>query len=109
ESQLHDKLRTRGGGSPEAAAVSIFGEDGSLLASSRFSPPPAVSIANRDDFTGIRDGKVLEHVSKNMVGQVASESGFNTGGAPRTADCGFASLVSPAFRPGGFIAFYLEL
>ena len=109
EAQIHDKLRTMGGGYPQVAAVSIFGKDGSLLASSRFNPPPAVSIANRDDFTGIRDGKVLEHVSKDMVGQVAGENVFNTGVARRNADGGFAGVVSVALRPGYFIAFYQEL
>ena len=79
EAEIHEKLRTMGGGYPQVAAVSIFGKDGILLASSRFYPAPPVSIAQRDDFIGIRDGKVLEHVSRDMVGQVAGGQVFNTG------------------------------
>src|SRR6201999_2401386 len=38
QADIHDKLRTMGGGYPQVAAVSIFGQDGTLLASSRFYP-----------------------------------------------------------------------
>jgi signal transduction histidine kinase/CheY-like chemotaxis protein len=109
EADIHDKLRTMGGGYPQVAAVSIFGQDGTLLASSRFYPAPPVSISQRDDVSGIRDGKVLEHVSKDMVGQVAGENVFNTGVARRGADGAFAGVVSVALRPGYFSAFYHEL
>jgi signal transduction histidine kinase/CheY-like chemotaxis protein len=109
ETDIHDKLRTMGGGYPQVAAVSIFGQDGTLLASSRFYPAPPFSIAKRDDFTGIRDGQVLEHVSKDMVGQVAGENVFNTGVPRRGADGAFAGVVSVALRPGYFSAFYHEL
>ncbi|WP_144155882.1 hybrid sensor histidine kinase/response regulator [Paraburkholderia sp. BCC1885] len=107
--EIHEKLRVMGGGYPQVAAVSIFGQDGTLLASSRFFPVPPISIASRDDFTGIRDGKVLEHVSRDMVGQVAGENVFNTGVARRDADGGFAGVVSVALRPGYFNAFYQDL
>ena len=109
EAEIHDKLRTMGGGYPQVAAVSIFGENGILLASSRFYPAPLVSIAKRDDFIGIRDGKVLEHVSRDMMGQVAAERVFNTGVARLGADGSFAGVVSVALRPDYFNAFYHEL
>jgi signal transduction histidine kinase/ActR/RegA family two-component response regulator len=109
EADIHDTLRTMGGGYPQVAAVSIFGQDGTLLASSRSYPAPPLSIAKRDDFTGIRDGKVLEHVSKDMVGQAAGENVFNTGVARRGADGAFAGVVSVALRPGYFSEFYQEL
>ncbi|MEW6344038.1 MAG: ATP-binding protein [Paraburkholderia sp.] len=109
QADIHAKLGTMGGGYPQVAAVSIFGRDGTLLASSRFYPAPPVSIAKRDDFTGIRDGKVLEHISKDMVGQVAGENVFNTGVARRDLDGAFAGVVSVALRPGYFTAFYQEL
>ncbi|RDK02092.1 hybrid sensor histidine kinase/response regulator [Paraburkholderia lacunae] len=109
ESVIHDKLRTMGGGYPQVAAVSIFGRDGDLLASSRFSPAPSMSIAGREDFTGIRDGKDIEHVSKVMVGHVAGEQVFNMGVARLAADGAFAGVVSVALRPSYFSAFYREL
>jgi signal transduction histidine kinase len=109
EADIHNKLHTMGGGYPQVAAVSIFGENGTLIASSRFYPTPAVSIATRDDFIGIRDGKMLEHVSKDMVSQVASGPVFNTGVARRGADGSFAGVVSVALLADYFNAFYHEL
>ena len=109
EAQIHEKLDAIGGGYPQVSAVSIFGRDGALLASSRYSPPPAFSIATRDDFVGIRDGRVLDHVSRVMQGQVSGETVFNTGIARHDAAGQFAGLVSVALRPGYFDKFYSEL
>jgi signal transduction histidine kinase len=109
EAVIHEKLQTMGGGYPQVAAVAIFGHDGTLLASSRFLPAPRVSIADREDFVGIRDGKVLDHVSKVMVGHVAGEIVFNTGVERRAEDNSFAGIVSVALRPSYFNAFYREL
>ncbi|MEM5434045.1 ATP-binding protein [Paraburkholderia diazotrophica] len=109
EASIHEKLQTMGGGYPQIAAMSIFSGDGTLLASSRFYPAPSVSISQREDFVGIRDGQVLEQVSKVMVGHVAGETVFNTGVARRTDDGSFAGIVSVALRPSYFNAFYREL
>ena len=49
------ELNTIGGGYPQVAAVSIFGASGMLLANSLYYPAPYASIANRDDFAGIRE------------------------------------------------------
>ncbi|MET3230929.1 UNVERIFIED_ORG: signal transduction histidine kinase [Burkholderia sp. 1263] len=109
EADIHEKLRVMGGGYPQVAAVSIFGRDGRLLASSRFYPVPTLSVAGREDFTGIRDGRDLEHVSKVMTGHVAGEQVFNMGVERRGADNAFAGMVSVALRPSYFSAFYREL
>ncbi len=109
EAEIHDKLKTMGGGYPQVAAVSIFSRDGLLLASSRFYPAPAVSIADRDDFIGIRDNRAIDHVSKVMAGHVAGEQVFNTGVARHDAGGAFAGIVSVALRPSYFNAFYREL
>ncbi|NML31417.1 hybrid sensor histidine kinase/response regulator [Paraburkholderia antibiotica] len=109
EATIHDKLRTMGGGYPQVAAVSIFGHDGALLASSRYYPSPQLSIGTRDDFVGIRDGNDLEHVSKVMTGHVAGEQVFNMGIARKAVDGSFAGVVSIALRPSYFDAFYREL
>ncbi|CAM2183125.1 two-component system, cell cycle sensor histidine kinase and response regulator CckA [Paraburkholderia sacchari] len=109
EAQIHEKLDTIGGGYPQVAAVSIFGRDGELLASSRFSPPPPISIAAREDFVGIRAGRMLDHVSRVMQGQVSGETVFNTGIARHDATGAFAGLVSVALRPSYFDKFYNEL
>ncbi|PRY05772.1 hybrid sensor histidine kinase/response regulator [Paraburkholderia sp. BL25I1N1] len=109
EAAIHEKLRVMGGGYPQVAAVSIFGRDGALLASSRYLPSPAISVGEREDFVGIRDGKNLEHVSKVMTGHVAGEQVFNMGVERPGADGSFAGVVSVALRPSYFDAFYREL
>ncbi|CAG9224941.1 Histidine kinase [Paraburkholderia tropica] len=109
ETQIHEKLDAIGGGYPQVAAVSIFGRDGDLLASSRYSPPPPVSILTRDDFVGIRAGRMIDHVSRVMQGQVSGETVFNTGIARHDAQGQFAGLVSVALRPAYFGTFYREL
>ncbi|MBW9106238.1 hybrid sensor histidine kinase/response regulator [Paraburkholderia phenoliruptrix] len=109
EAAIHHKVRTMGGGYPQVAAVSIFGRDGTLLVSSRFYPAPPVSIGDREDFVGLREGRDLEHVSKVMSGHVAGEQVFNSGIERRAPDGTFAGVVSVALRPSYFDAFYREL
>lgn len=107
--KIHTKLVAIGGGYPQVAAVSIFGRNGDLLATSRNGKLPPISIAQRDDFTGIRDGRVLDHVSRVMTSRVSPETVFNMGLARREDDGTFAGLVSVALRPAYFSSFYREL
>jgi signal transduction histidine kinase len=110
EAQIHDKLQSIGGGYPQVASMSIFSSEGTLLASSRFYPAPPMSIAGRDDFIGIRNGSVIEHVSKVMAGSAADgEVVFNTGVARRDDSNAFAGIVSVALRSGYFSDFYRDL
>ena len=110
EADIHNRLQIIGGGYPQVASVSIFGPEGLLLANSRYYPAPHASIAARDDFAGIRGGRILEHVSKVMVWHAGSgEAVFNTGIARRNAKGAFAGLVSVALRRSYFESFYREL
>ncbi|MBR8220593.1 hybrid sensor histidine kinase/response regulator [Burkholderia ambifaria] len=111
ESDIHEALNTIGGGYPQVAAVSIFGASGMLLANSLYYPAPYASIANRDDFAGIRDGKVIEHISRLMMGPLKLENipVFNTGVARRHSDGSFAGMVSIALKSSYFNSFYREL
>jgi signal transduction histidine kinase/CheY-like chemotaxis protein len=110
EADIHNKLQTIGGGYPQVASVSIFGPAGALLANSRYYPAPHASIATRDDFVGIRGGRILEHVSKVMTWHGGNgEAVFNTGIARRSANGAFAGLVSVALRRSYFESFYREL
>ncbi len=110
EANIHDKLLQLGGGYPQVASISIFGPDGMLLANSRYYPAPHTSIAQREDFVGIRGGRIIEHVSKAMTGHAGIvEPVFNTGIARRNTDGSFAGLVSVALRRSYFDSFYREL
>lgn len=82
-----------------------------LLANSLYYPAPYASIANRDDFVGIRDGKVIEHISRLMMGPLKLENipVFNTGVARRHSDGSFAGMVSIALKSSYFNAFYRNL
>ncbi len=112
EADIHDALNTIGGGYPQVAAVSIFGASGMLLANSLYYPAPHASIANRDDFIGIRDNKVIEHISRPMRGPMRSTTPslvFNTGVARQHSDGSFAGMVSIALKSSYFNAFYRDL
>jgi signal transduction histidine kinase/CheY-like chemotaxis protein len=112
EADIHDALNTIGGGYPQVAAVSIFGASGMLLANSLYYPAPHASIVNRDDFIGIRDNKVIEHISRPMRGPMRSTTPslvFNTGVARQHSDGSFAGMVSIALKSSYFNAFYRDL
>jgi signal transduction histidine kinase/CheY-like chemotaxis protein len=110
EADIHEKLQQIGGGYPQVASISIFGPDGMLLANSRYYPAPRASIVGREDFVGIRGGRILEHVSKTMTWHAGNGVAvFNTGIARRNADGAFAGLVSVALRRSYFESFYREL
>jgi signal transduction histidine kinase/FixJ family two-component response regulator len=106
---IYKRLRAMGGTYPQVAAVSIFGADGSLVATSRTYPTPSVSIANREDFAGMQRGHPIEQFSRVMQGRVAGESVFNTAVTRRKVNGNFNGIVSIALRPAYFSAFYREL
>jgi signal transduction histidine kinase/CheY-like chemotaxis protein len=109
EARIHEKLGAMGGGYPQVASLSIYGRDGDLLASSRYSPPPAISIASRDYFAGIRDKRTIDQVSRAMVNATSGETVFHTGVARRDDAGTFMGVVSVALRPAYFSAFYSDL
>jgi signal transduction histidine kinase/CheY-like chemotaxis protein len=109
EAAIHGKLQAIGGSYPQVASVSIFSAAGQLLASSRVYPVPNISIATRDDFTGIRDARELEHLSRVMNGRVAGENVFNTAVPRLTSEGRFAGIVSISLRTAYFSQFYSEL
>ncbi|SAL50797.1 hybrid sensor histidine kinase/response regulator [Caballeronia humi] len=106
---IYKKLKAMGGGYPQVASVSIFGADGTLLATSRAYPTPSVSVADRPDFAGLKGGETLEQVSRVMTGRVAGEQVFNTAVTRFKSGGGFGGMVSIALRPSYFNAFYREL
>ncbi|HTI17605.1 MAG TPA: ATP-binding protein [Trinickia sp.] len=110
EADIHEKLQQIGGGYPQVGSISIFGPGGMLLANSRYYPAPHASIAEREDFMGIRGGRILEHVSKTMISHAgAGEAVFNMGIARRNVDGSFGGLVSVALRRSYFESFYRDL
>jgi signal transduction histidine kinase/CheY-like chemotaxis protein len=109
DESIHRRLRQMSGGYPQVAAASVFDANGNLLVTSRTFPTPDLSVAQREDFHGLRDEKNLEQVSRVMTGKVAGEQVFNTAVARRTPSGKFDGMVSIALRPQYFNAFYREL
>ncbi len=105
---IHQRLKAISGSYQQVAAASVFGADGKLLATSRIWPTPDISVAERDDFGGLRAGQ-RERISRVMVGRVAGEQVFNTAIARRTPAGAFDGMVTIALRPSYFSAFYREL
>ncbi|SAK90112.1 hybrid sensor histidine kinase/response regulator [Caballeronia ptereochthonis] len=106
---IHQRLKTISGTYQQVAAASVFGPDGRLLATSRTYPTPDVSVANREDFGGMRAGRQMEQISRVMTSRVAGDQVFNTAVARRTPAGKFDGMVSIALRPSYFADFYREL
>ncbi|AET91973.1 integral membrane sensor hybrid histidine kinase [Burkholderia sp. YI23] len=106
---IHQRLRAVSNSYQQVAAASVFGPGGKLLATSRTFPTPDISVANREDFGGLRTGQQIEQISRVMTGRVAGEQVFNTAVARLTPSGKFDGMVSIALRPAYFAAFYREL
>jgi signal transduction histidine kinase len=111
EADVHEALGNMGGGYPQVASISIFGPDGMLLADSLYYPVPHASIAEREDFTGIRDGRLMAHISRVAPGplKLDAEPVFRTGAARLDQHGHFAGIVSISLRSAYFNAFYRDL
>ncbi|KND62361.1 PAS/PAC domain [Candidatus Burkholderia verschuerenii] len=102
---IHQRLKAMSGSYQQVSAASVFGPDGKLLATSRAD----ITIATREDFSGLRNARTIEQVSRVMMGKVAGEQVFNTAVARRGPNGKFDGIVSIALRPSYFNAFYPEL
>ncbi len=110
EELVHRRLDSIGGNFPQIAAISVFGADGDLLASSRYYPVPKVSIANRDDFRSARAIRPEPYVSLPLRGVVAQQDVFTTNmGRTSATDGRFLGVASIALRRQYFSDFYREL
>ncbi|WP_193727922.1 hybrid sensor histidine kinase/response regulator [Paraburkholderia franconis] len=109
EPAFHSLLQRLGGGYPQVLAISIFGRDGSLLASSRFFPSPAVTIADRPDFQDALSRPQEMRISGPMRGKVKNLRTFNVSRARTDTRGHFLGMVSIAMQPEYFEGFYRDL
>jgi len=105
---IHIKLRRMIAGLPQVIAVAVIGKDGDVLAHSRDYPVPQISIADRDYFTALKDGK-QESVSPIVVGRRAQQPLFTDGVARRSEDGEFQGIILVSLDPNYFLAFYEEM
>ncbi|HMC44336.1 MAG TPA: ATP-binding protein, partial [Caballeronia sp.] len=89
--------------------ITIFGVTGEMLASNRYFPVPAVSIANRDDFTSARSIRPDPYFSLPLLGSVQQADVFTTSVGRSLNDGRFAGVVSIALKRDYFAGFYRDL
>ncbi|CAN7700093.1 ATP-binding protein [Caballeronia sp. LjRoot29] len=108
EAEIHQRLKTIAEKFPQVAAISVFGKDGDLLASSRLFPVPALSVRERDDFRTARYVRPHPYFSLPHHGATGT-SEFATNMARSAADGRFIGVLSVALRQQYFSDFYRDL
>jgi signal transduction histidine kinase len=109
QAHIHRRLGAIGGDYPQVAAMSVFGVNVDLLASSRAFPVPRLSVAQREDFLSARAVRPQTYFSLPMRGKVAQTDVFNTAAARVSPDGRFLGMISIALRQQYFADFYREL
>ncbi len=108
ELELHRRMARMGRGLPQAFALAIFGDDGTLLVSSLFYPAPVLNIAGREDYRAIVVDREPLHLSAVLIGGVIPEPVFKAS-MPRMYGQRLAGIVSISLRPSYFADFYQQL
>lgn len=108
ELELHRRMARMGRDLPQAFALGIFGDDGTLLASSLLYPAPPLNIAGRDDYRAIMLEREPSHLSAVLLGGVIPEPVFKAS-MPRMHGQRLAGIVSISLRPSYFADFYRQL
>lgn len=108
ELELHRRMARMGRDLPQAFALGIFGDDGTLLASSLLYPAPPLNIAGREDYRAIVVDREPSHLSAVLLGGVIPEPVFKAS-MPRMHGQRLAGIVSISLRPSYFADFYRQL
>jgi signal transduction histidine kinase/CheY-like chemotaxis protein len=106
---IHDRLSEIGESFTQLAAITVFGAAGDMLASSRYFPVPAVSIASRDDFKSARVIRPEPYFSLPLAGTLAQNDVFTTSVGRSANDGHFMGVVSIALKRDYFSGFYRDL
>ncbi len=106
---IHDRLSEIGESFTQMAAITVFGAAGDMLASSRYFPVPAVSIATRDDFKSARAIRPEPYFSLPLAGTLAQNDVFTTSVGRSANDGHFMGVVSIALKRDYFSGFYRDL
>jgi signal transduction histidine kinase/CheY-like chemotaxis protein len=109
EGRMHSRLNAIASDYPQLAAISVFGRNGDLLASSRFFPAPQISVAGREDFGAARASAPKPYFSLPLSGKVMRSDVFTTNMARITKEGEFLGVVSIALRRQYFADFYRDL
>jgi len=105
---IHLKLRQMIAGLPQITAVAVIGKNGDVLAHSRDYPFPPLSVADREYFIALKQGK-QESISSVVVGRQMQRQVFTDGVARRAENGSFLGVILVSLDPGYFLSFYQEM
>lgn len=106
---IHERLSEIGESFAHVAGIAVFGSTGDMLASNRFYPVPAVSVATREDFLAGQAMRPEPYFSLPLIGKVAKSDVFTTSVGRSASDGHFLGLVSIALKRDYFASFYSDL
>jgi len=109
QDELHRTLHDTTERLPQIASISIFGENGDLLASSLLYPAPRISVRDRSDFKSAIGQAAPIDISLPLRDVITGTDVFNTTTARHAADGHFLGVVSISLRRDYFLSFYREL
>jgi signal transduction histidine kinase len=109
ERAIHSMMQRVGGGYPQVAAISVFGDDGKLLATSLYSPTRDVSIADDGGLRAAREDPRSVQISALSQDRVTGQTIFAVSQGLTQPDGQFAGVVSIAMRPSYYQDFYRQL
>src|SRR5450830_76568 len=105
---IHTKLRRMIAGLPQIISVAVIGKTGEVLVHSRDFPSPPLSVADRDYFIALRQGK-QESISSVLVSRQLQKQVFADGVARRGDNGDFLGVILVALDPDYFLSFYQEM
>lgn len=106
EPLVHRRLEAISADYPQVASLSVFGPAGDLLASSRYSPPPAVAIADRDDFRSAAHWRLHPYLSLPLYRRVDGETILATSIGRSSREGDSLGVISIALRRDYLTDFY---
>jgi signal transduction histidine kinase/ActR/RegA family two-component response regulator len=109
QDELHRTLHDMTERLPQIASISIFGENGGLLASSLLYPAPPISILDRGDFQSASREAASIEISLPLRNVTTGTDVFNTTTARHAPDGHVLGVVSISLRRDYFFSFYQEL
>ena len=109
EPQIHRRLEAMVAGYPQIASLSVFGQAGDLIASSRYSPPPAAAIADRGGFHASSPWYPYPYISLPQYRRIDGETVLVSSVARASDGSWREGVISVALRRKYLIDFYAHI
>ncbi|OUL70034.1 hypothetical protein [Paraburkholderia hospita] len=98
EPEIHRQLAAFLDGLPQVASLSVFGPGGDLIASSRYSPPPAVAITDRGGFGSSPYSSSHPYISLPLYRRIDGETVLVSSVERASNGDGHLGIISVALR-----------